>query len=148
MAIDPAQSLIYLQRDLEAIGDEIAYFGWKLEPWPLGDLTFYATLTSNVDQKPWTLCLECTNYMEEPPSIKCVSSQTKDPNDPGAWPQCEGFRPTSDLCMNISREGLMQLHPDWQRTGYKWITEGNPIYNVLLSIQYRLDDPKKYQPKG
>jgi hypothetical protein len=148
MVVDPAQSLLCLRADLEAIQDEIKYFGWRIQPWPVDDLTVFVTMTSAVDLRAWTLRLVCQNYPDEPPSIKCVNPQTKDPSDSCAWPQCEGFRPTSDLCMNISREGLMQLHPGWQQSGYRWITDGNPIHCVLLSIQFRLDDPSKYKPKG
>lgn len=150
MPIDPVQALLYLQADLEAdpMPEERAHFGWIIEPWPVTSLTFYVTMTSSVDQRPWTMRLVCDNYAELPPSIKCVHPQTKDPADASAWPQCQGFRPTSDLCMNVSREGLMELHPDWQRTGYKWPQGGNPIYYVLISLQTRLDDPTKYIPKA
>lgn len=127
--------------------DEIRHFGWKIEPGPVTSLTFYVTMTSRVDGRSWMLRFVCTNYREWPPSIHCVNPETKDPGDPAAWPQCKGFRPTSDLCMNVSREGLLQLHPDWQRSSYKWTEEGNPIHYVLLSIQVSLDDPTKYTPK-
>jgi ubiquitin-protein ligase len=147
MPVDPSQSLLYLRADLEAIAEEISFYSWKIDPWPIAELVIYVTLTSQVDGRSWTLRLVCTNYPEEPPSVKCVNPHTKDPNDPAAWPQCQGFRPTTDLCMNISREGLMELHPDWQRSAYAWNSQGNPIHNVLLSIQVRLDDPSKYTPK-
>jgi hypothetical protein len=150
MPIDPAQALLYLRADLEAypVPEEMARFAWAIEPWPLTSLLFYITMTSNVDQQSWMMRLACDNYPEWPPSIKCVNPQTKDPNDANAWPKCQGFRPASDLCMNISREGLMELHPDWQRTSYKWPQGGNPIYYVLISLQTRLDDPTKYTSKG
>lgn len=150
MAIDPLQSLLALQADLQAglMREEIRHFGWKIEPEPVTSLTFYVTMASRVDNRKWTLRFECTNYREWPPSIQCVNPETKDPSDASAWPQCQGFRPPVDLCMNISREGLLQLHPDWQRTSFKWTDSGNPIYYVLVSIQTRLDDPSKYTPKA
>lgn len=147
MTVDPVLSLLYLQSDLEAISDEIASLGWRFDPWPVDSLLFYVTMTSKLDNLPWTMRFHAINYREEPPSVLPVNPQTKRHDDPTAWPQCKGFNPITGLCMNITREGLMQLHPEWQKTIHRWKPEGNPIYNVLLTIQTHLDDPKKYTTK-
>src|SRR5437763_13564483 len=103
--IDPVQSRIALQADLERIGGEMQKEGWTVEPWPLESVTFFVTMRSDIDSESYMVRLICDDYPDEPPSIKCVDPVTKDQNVGRAWPRCEGFRPppTSDLCMNISR---------------------------------------------
>lgn len=145
--MDPVQARINLQSDLQRIADVIADQGWIIEPWPLASTTIFATVTSVIDKEAYALRLIGDDYPDLPPSIKCVTRDTHNVNDPKAWPNCEGFRPppTADLCLNISREGLLQLHPDWMKDPrYGWSTTGNPIWRVLQSLQDRLNDPSKY----
>lgn len=147
--MDPLQSRIALEADLQAIAEERARQRWVVEPWPLTSTTFFVTTTSDIDNEAYMIRLECDNYPTLPPSIKCVNPSSKEPNDPRAWPRCEGFRPTSDLCLNISREGLKQLHPAWDRDPrYRWPTTGNPIWYVLSSLQDRLNDRGKYHGRN
>jgi hypothetical protein len=104
-------------------------------------------VTSAVDKERYFFSLVCDDYPDKPPSIKCINPATKEAGDIKAWPNCEGFRPppTADLCLSISREGLMQIHPEWSKDARcAWITTGNPIWYVLSSLQDRLNDPTKY----
>lgn len=145
--MDPLQSRLNLAADLERIANVIAECGWIIEPWPITDTTFVVTIISMVDKEKYCLLLACDDYPERPPSIKCVRPGTHDPSDIKAWPNCEGFRPppNADLCLSVSREGLMQIHPDWSRDArYAWTPTGNPIWYVLSSLQDRLNDPAKY----
>ncbi len=145
--IDPAQSLITLQGDLEKIADVIQEEGWGIAPWPLQNETFFVSMKSKVDNEGYTLRLVWDGYPDEPPSIKCVNPSTKDPNDPKGWPNCDGFRPPPnfDLCLNISREAFRQLHPDWARDStYAWDASGNPAWRVLAALQDRINDRSKY----
>jgi hypothetical protein len=145
--MDPLQSKLNLEADLERIAGVIMEYGWTIDPWPITDTTIIVTMMSVVDKEKYYLLLACDDYPEKPPSIRCVKQGTRDPNDAKAWPNCEGFRPppTADLCLTVSREGLMQIHPDWSRdTRYAWTRTGNPIWYALSSLQDRLNDPTKY----
>jgi hypothetical protein len=145
--MDPLQSKLVLQADFDRIADVIAENGWEIEPWPITDATFTVSITSMIDKEKYCFLLGCDDYPEKPPSVRCVKPGTTDWNDIKAWPNCEGFRPppTADLCLSISREGLLQAHPDWSRDArYAWTTTGNPIWYVLSSLQDRLNDPTKY----
>lgn len=145
--MDNIQALINLQADLEKIAVVIQTEGWRIAPSPLTSVEFYATLTSRVDSQSYMFRIEASGYPDEPPSIRCVNPETKDPMDAKAWPNCEGFRPppTADLCLNMTREGLKQLHPDWQNDPQRaWDSSGNPIWRVLQALQDRLDDRAKY----
>lgn len=149
--IDPVQCLIALRRDLEAIEDIRRDNRWNIEPWPLESVTFLVTMASAIDREHYTIRLVCDGYPDQPPSIKCVNTTTKEPTDPSAWPRCAGFRPppTADLCMNISREALQQIHPDWQRDArYAWVSSGNPMWHVLEALQDRLNDKAKYNGRN
>src|SRR6266545_4542628 len=149
--MDPLQAKLNLQADLDRISDTIEAQGWKIEPWPLEAPRFYVAMTSDIDRESYTLLHECGDYPDEPPSIKCVNPETKDPNDSKAWPRCDGFRPppTADLCLNISREGLKQLHPTWEKDPrLAWDRSGNPIWRVLASLQDRLNDRTKYHGRN
>lgn len=145
--MDSVQARINLQIDLEKIADVIAENGWTIEPWPLTSTTLFATMKSAIDNERYTMRVIGDDYSDVPPSVKCVTRDTHEVNDPKAWPNCEGFRlpPTADLCLSVSREGLMQLHPDWMKDRrYGWSSSGNPIWYVLQSLQDRLNDPNKY----
>ena len=149
--MDPLQARINLQSDLERIADVIAAEHWTLEPWPLTSTTFFVTMGSAIDNEAYTMRLVGDEYPDLPPSIKCVTADTHDAADPKAWPNCEGFRPppTADLCLSVSREGLMQLHPDWMKDRrHRWNPSGNPIWHVLQSLQDRLNDPTKYHGRN
>lgn len=147
IALDPALARISLQADLERIEDIRAEEKWLISPYPVTDTTFFVTMKSMVDNEAYTLRIAWDGYPEQPPSVKPVNPDTKDPHDMQAWPLCEGFRPppTADLCLNITREGLTQLHPDWARDPrYRWESTGNPAWSVLAALQDRLNDRSKY----
>lgn len=146
--IDTVQARIALEADLERISDVIQKDGWVIDPWPLESETFFVAMRSGIDKESYTMRLICNGYPDEPPSIACIDPSTRSPNALRAWPQCEGFRPppTADLCLNISREGLKQLHPDWAKDArYAWNSSGNPIQMVLDGLQDRLNDRSKYR---
>ena len=145
--MDPVQARINLQADLEKIAKVIATEGWTIGPWPLTSQIFFVTMHSTIDNEPYTMRVGGDDYPDVPPSMKCATRNTHDVNDPKAWPNCDGFRPppTADLCLSISREGLLQVHPDWMKDRrYRWTTDGNPIWYVLQALQDRLNDPNKY----
>ena len=145
--MDPILSQIHLQSDLERIEDVIKENGWKIEPLPITSTTFFCTMKSSIDQEAYFIRLIGDDYPDLPPGIKCVTPDTHDPNDPTAWPNCDGFRPppTADLCLTISREGLMQTHPEWMKDRrFAWNSDGNPIWYVLQALQDRLNDRSKY----
>lgn len=149
--MDDIQALINLQADLEKIAAVIEAEHWSVAPWPVTGIEFRVTMTSRVDSQSYTLRIVATGYPDEPPSISCVDPDTGNPMDPKAWPNCEGFRPppTADLCLNISREGLKQLHPDWQNDPQRaWNSAGNPIWYVLQALQDRLNDRAKYHGRN
>jgi hypothetical protein len=140
------QALVCLRADLEKLGGNqavaghysVGEAGWIIEPWPLTDTAFFVAMKAR-DGESYTMRLSCDGYPQLPPSIACVDSSTHDQQVRKAWPECEGFRPTNDLCMNISREGLLSLHPDWQKDPrYMWCADGNPIEAVLWALQDRL----------
>jgi hypothetical protein len=145
--MDPLQAKLNLEADLERIADVIKECAWEIEPRPITGITLVVSMASAVDKERYSFSLVCDDYPDKPPSIKCINPATKDPGDLKAWPNCEGFRPppNADLCLTISREGLLQIHPDWSRDArYAWTTTGNPIWYVLSSLQDRLNDPAKY----
>lgn len=150
VAIDPVLSRISLQADLDRIGDVREAEGWSISPWPLTDTSFYVTMKSNIDGEAYMVRVVWDGYPEEPPSVKPVNPDTKDPNDVRAWPLCNGFRipPTADLCLNITREGFA-VHPDWARDSrYRWDSEGNPAQRVLFALQDCLNDRSKYHGRA
>jgi hypothetical protein len=146
--MDDRQALIFLQGDLAKIvleardGQGFTAAAWSIEPWPIQSLTFYVTMAGR-DGERYMLRLIAQDYADCPPSIACVCPKTKQQNVPRVWPQCEGFRPPTDLCLNISREGLMSLHPAWQTDPrYRWEKSGNPIEVVLWGLHDRLMSEK------
>lgn len=147
--MDPRQAFINLQADLESIKDECDRQRWVITPWPPTSTTIFVTMSSDIDGEAYMIRLRCDDYPEQPPSIHCVNPDSRDQSDPKAWPRCEGFRPTSDLCLNISKEGLKQLHPGWNNDPrYRWETTGNPIWYVLASLQDRLNNRGKYHGRN
>src|SRR5438552_3248984 len=110
--MDSLQAKLNLEADLNRIADVILEYAWKVQPWPITDATFLVSMTSAVDKEEYCLTFVCDDYPDKPPSIKCVNSETGDSSDMKAWPNCDGFRPppTADLCLSVSREGLLQIH--------------------------------------
>lgn len=149
--MDPLQSRIGLEADLDRIAGVIQMERWIIELWDEHHAGFFVTMASEIDGESYMLRLECSGYPLQPPSIRCVNPQTKDWNDPKAWPQCDHFRPppSADLCLNISREGLTREHPAWQNDPrMAWDSTGNPILRVLHAIQDRLNDKGKYHGRN
>jgi hypothetical protein len=149
--MDPVQALLNLKADIERIASEVEREKWQIVPKVLNSTLFYVTMTSDIDQESYSLSLECSDYPDEAPSIKCINLESMDSNDPNAWPSCDGFRPppAADLCLNISREGLKLTHPNWQNdTRIAWDPSGNPIWRVLAALQDRINDKVKYHGRN
>ena len=145
--MDPLQAQINLEADLSRIADVIQECKWNIQPWPIDSISIVVSIPSVIDGEQYSFLLACDDYPDKPPSIKCVDPGTKNATDPKAWPNCEGFRPPpqADLCLSISREGLMQIHPEWSKDARcAWTPTGNAIWYVLSSLQDRLNDVTKY----
>jgi hypothetical protein len=81
-----------------------------------------------------------TIYQDEGPSLKFIDPATGRIDVPEAWPQCDGFRPTSfDACVPWTKEG-QQLHPEWALSpATRWPASGNSILHVMHLLQDVLD---------
>lgn len=79
-------------------------------------------------------------YQDEAPSLKFIDPTTRRVDVAEAWPQCDGFRPTSfDACVPWTKEG-QQLHPEWAHSAAtRWPASGNSILHVMHTLQYTLD---------
>lgn len=95
---------------------------------------------SSVSHEQFQACLYWSEYPSSPPSLKFRDPKTGNLNDPRAWPQCPGFRPTSlDSCVNWTAEGH-GLHPEWRNSpATRWIPDGNALCRVLHILQDTLD---------
>jgi hypothetical protein len=142
------QAELCLKEDIETLKSRATEEGWLIEG-PKG-VVVDVRLTAFDDEVYW-LRFTCSGYPEQPFSIKPIDHDTKRSDDVSAWPQCEGFRPTSDLCMPLCAEGYA-LHPVWQKDPrLRWQPEGNALLRVLEELQLRLSDQSKYRgrmPKG
>jgi hypothetical protein len=80
------------------------------------------------------------NGLFDPASLKFLNLETKADNDPTAWPQCFGFRPSQlDSCVSWTQEGH-KLHPEWAqsaRTTFR--PPERPVQFALLQLQHELD---------
>ncbi|MGC0044133.1 hypothetical protein [Ralstonia pseudosolanacearum] len=76
----------------------------------------------------------------KPPSLKFLHRQTGADNDPTAWPQCRGFRPSSvDACISWTAEGH-GLHPEWANSARAaYMAPEAPMQFALLTLQHELD---------
>ena len=136
----PAQ--LAFDRDLEQVKTLATECRWEVRSPQTG--VAEVKLTSSCDRESYWLRLRCPDY-PEPCSILPFDSETGSTTQRTAWPQCEGFRPTSDLCMPLSAEGFA-LHPTWVTdSATAWQRTGNPLLRVLEELQFRLNDPRKYQ---
>ena len=74
------------------------------------------------------------------PSLKFLDPSTGAENNPRAWPQCGGFRPTSlDSCVMWTKEGHA-LHPEWANAPQtRFDPSGNALFRALNLLQHTLD---------
>lgn len=74
------------------------------------------------------------------PSLKFRDPVTGRLDNPRAWPQCPGFRPSSlDTCVSWTVEGHA-LHPEWRTApATRFDRSGNAIYRALCNLQDTLD---------
>jgi hypothetical protein len=81
------------------------------------------------------------------PSLKFINIENGSETDPGAWPQCHGFRPRSlDACLPWTAEGHT-LHPEWQHSAANAFPKTDaPVQFSLLNVQASLD--QTYQGRG
>jgi hypothetical protein len=109
---------------------------WKLEkPQPLEVLVTLSPM--EYPTEAFQARLLWLAYPGQPPSLKFRDPATGRLDQPTAWPQLRGFRPTSlDACVSWCAEGF-DLHPEWRNDPkYRW----DPHHNVLLRIVRTLQD--------
>lgn len=77
---------------------------------------------------------------ELPASVKFIDPDTGRLDVATAWPEAEGFRPTSfDICATWTAEGY-SLHPEWRGDArLRWRIGQNPLLESLRVLQGRLD---------
>lgn len=87
-----------------------------------------------------------TDYFA-PFSLKFINIATGADNDPSAWPQCFGFRPSSlDACLPWTAEG-QGLHPEWRSSASQAFPKVEaPMQFALLTVQSSMDNT--YQGRG
>ncbi len=144
--MDRLQAELNLAADVDEVKLQAAEHGWTVDG-PIG-LDVYITMTSRADNESYVIWFHCPGYPDEPFSVKPVDPESKDPGVAGAWPSCEGFRPTGDLCMPLCAEGYA-LHPEWRTDPrWRWEHKGNPLLRVAEELQARLDEPTKYHGRN
>lgn len=132
-----------LKSDLAAVRRKARERGWRVE---MHDgIRVAVSLASAIDGQRYILGIIGTGYPDAAPSIKPIILATWASADRTAWPDCEGFRPVSDICMPLSAEGFA-LHPAWQQDpALRWSADGNPLLRVLEELQGQLDNRAKYR---
>jgi hypothetical protein len=136
------QAKLAFVQDLEEVSAVAAERGWKVRS--PGDGVAEVRMTSAIDKEAYWLRLVGDAY-PHPCSILPFDPATGSTAVRAAWPACTGFRPTTDLCLNLSSEGFA-LHPQWASdptTAFD--TSGNPLLRVLEEVQLLLNTPGKYQ---
>src|SRR6266705_3817903 len=88
----------------EALADQDAAM-WELKRG--NPLEFTARVSSmNAPDEVFITRFTWTAYQDEPPSFKFVDPATGRVDVAEAWPNCDGFRPTSfDACVPWTKEG-------------------------------------------
>ena len=105
------------------------------------DLEVLVTMfPANAPDQLFDLRLVWDIYPDNPPSLKFRDRETGRLDNPHAWPQLPGYRPTSlDACVNYCREGFV-THPEWVNDpNLRWKPEGNVLLFVLRTVQAELD---------
>jgi len=113
---------------------------WTLERDEAVPLGLIAQMYSVKDPEALYLArIRWVSYLK-PPSLKFLNRQTRADNDPTAWPQCRGFRPSSlDACVSWTAEGH-GLHPEWANSTRAAYSEPEaPMQFALLTLQHELD---------
>lgn len=113
---------------------------WTLERDESVPLGLFATMHSVKDPKEnYKARIRWSDYFQAP-SLKFINLETGADNDPTAWPQCHGFRPSSlDACIAWTAEGH-GLHPEWKNSqNNRFPTVELPMQFILLQLQVTLD---------
>lgn len=136
------QVKLAFMHDLEEVSAVAAEHGWEVRS--PGDGIAEVRMTSVIDKQSYWLRLVGSDY-PQPCSILPFDPATGSTTVRTAWPACTGFRPTNDLCLNLSSEGFT-LHPQWATDlATAFDTSGNPLLRVLEELQLLLNTPGKYQ---
>lgn len=138
MATDIEQAL-FTQEQRE-ISDLPEASRWKLERDESVPLGLFATMHSVKDPKEYYKArIRWSDYFQAP-SLKFINLESGADNDPRAWPQCYGFRPSSlDACIAWTSEG-QRLHPEWQNSqNNRFPNIELPMQFILLQLQVALD---------
>jgi hypothetical protein len=141
--VSTVQSELALAADLTGIRRVAPEHGWRVGR--RTGLMVDVALTSMVDAESYTIRFVAAGYPDSAPSIKPVDPATGASDVRTAWPDCDGFRPTTDLCMPLSAEGYA-VHPEWQNDPVLcWRSAGNPLLRVLEELQILLDNRARYR---
>ncbi|MEA2677351.1 MAG: hypothetical protein QOJ81_1492 [Chloroflexota bacterium] len=105
-------------------------------------------MISKVDGESYTLRFIADGYPDAAPSVKPIDPETGSPDVRTAWPECDGFRVPTDLCMPLSAEGYA-VHPDWANDpALRWSSTGNALLRVLEELQIQIDNPARYRGRA
>lgn len=132
-------SVICLEADFAEIVASPESSRWALTLGDQGEVL--ATMSpSSSPQETFQARLLWRDYPNSAPSLKFRDMETGSLNNPTAWPQCNGFRPTTlDACVSWTAEGY-DLHPEWRNGATtRWFPDGNALFRVLCILQDTLD---------
>lgn len=122
--------------------------GWKVSR--DGDRVFL-DLPAKDSERYRVLCL-CDNYPASAPGVTFVSAEGSK-EDPKAWPRGVGqfhqivhLPPSSFLCTELTREGLVH-HPEWKNHAKSWNGQRHTLMDIFNLI-HRLLHSSEYQGRG
>lgn len=143
--MDPEAALIYLNSDAGKLTEDAERLQWEFVPRPFTSCTFRVKMKARKDEAVYWFRLDWPGYPDQEPSIQCVDPETGRTDLPSAWPNCDGARPGDGFCINVSKEGLRRLHPEWGASSVLgWKSTGNPLQAVLYALQFTLLNSAHY----
>jgi hypothetical protein len=144
--VSARQAELALQADLVEIRKHA-----RARHWTVGrrsGLEVAIAMTSKVDAESYTLRFVAAGYPDSAPSIKPIDPETRSSDVRTAWPDCDGFRVPTDLCMPLSAEGYA-VHPEWPNDpALRWSSTGNPLLRVLEELQIQIDNRARYRGRA
>jgi hypothetical protein len=140
------QAQLALGADLSKIRRLASERGWTIGR--RNGLEVLISMTSRIDAESYVLRFIAAAYPDSAPSIKPVDPTSGTSETRSAWPDCDGFREPTDLCMPLSAEGYA-VHPEWQRDPMlRWDSAGNPLLRVLEELQAHINNTAKYRGRA
>jgi hypothetical protein len=130
---------LIFDQDLEGVSKAEEAVRWTIEHVDLLAVKVTLSPRSSPEEK-YEARLQWSAYPGQPPSLAFYRSGTDIVNDPCAWPNCSGFRPSSlDSCVHWTAEGH-RLHPEWaSAAATRWPTSGNALFRAICFLQDTLD---------